>query len=126
MKLVRKDISTVVCELTTSIRTRSADDDNDLINTHNNSKHTKKVPEKQQVEEKELLLCLRPLRFLGGDRVVEFNEMAPQISESSNNNESDGSTQNKVSSCSDKEGSSVSDFGKDVASSDGLSKKRKP
>jgi hypothetical protein len=62
VRLVRKDLTTVWCELTSSIRTRTVnDEDNELgIIDHNPKAAIDGVTEATEEEEKELLLCFRP------------------------------------------------------------------
>lgn len=74
MCLIRKDLTTVWCEVTSSIRTRSPDEDSP---EPTGSKSSADATPKPQI--KELLLCLRPIR--DGDKVDEALRFVSQKDE---------------------------------------------
>lgn len=101
--LICSDLTTMYCEITSSIRTRSHnDEDNELgIIDHNPKPSTKTLEEGAQEGEKELLLCLRPMRK--GAKVGDDLRFPHQVSESSN------ATSNKSSSGSGSEDKEASE-----------------
>ncbi|KAL9189906.1 hypothetical protein ACHAXT_009581 [Thalassiosira profunda] len=106
VRLVRDDLSTLWCELTSSIRTRPRDDDDAAAA---NPKQGKKgsggnestASPESEPEEKELLLCFRPLRE--GGSVGEELRFRPRASES------DDSADAKVTSGTSGDGTSNDD-----------------
>ncbi len=84
--LIRNDNSTIWCEVTSSIRTRSVNEEN--VNAmigaaadkkrglSGNNSSVGEAPEEQQI--KELLLCLRPIRD-GNDNLVEKFKLTSDI-----------------------------------------------
>jgi hypothetical protein len=97
--LIRDDLSTIWCELTSSIRTRPSDDVDKELNIVSiqqlktaNQKNGQLIGSNESAasseyahEEKELLLCFRPIRE--GDAVGEELRFCPQIEK---NDGSDG------------------------------------
>lgn len=97
--LIRDDLSTIWCEVTSSIRTRSLKEENvDAMvangststdkrkgNSANNSNNSESTSEDEQV--KELLLCLRPIR--DGKRVENKMKFQPVKKEQESLGESD-------------------------------------
>jgi hypothetical protein len=88
--LICSDLSTIWCELTSSIRTRNANDEDPEIGIVDPNP-PKQLQEDDPEEEKEVLLCFRPI--LQGEKVGEEFRFPQQVSESSNagNNESEQS-----------------------------------
>lgn len=134
MRLICKDKSILACELTLSIRSRTLnDEDTSLGIVDLNPKKSAKFLDKSQATEKELLLCLRPI-LIGEQKMGGYTQMAQHVSESSNANDSGESTQNKISSTSEKlssgsdekEGSGSDDFGEDTPSSETHQANKKP
>lgn len=75
MCLIRDDLSTVWCEVTSSIRNKSFDEDNGEEKT-TTSKCTENSDGSEEKIDQELLLCLRPIRN-GGKKVVESLRFVP-------------------------------------------------
>ena len=71
MCLIRNDLTTIWCELTSSIRTRTVnDEDSELgIIDHNPKAAVDALTDTPKQEEKELLLCFRP--YIEGRKVGE-------------------------------------------------------
>lgn len=87
------------CELTSSIRTRTHnDEDSQLGMIDRNPKPVQKgMEEEKPKHEKELILCVRPIRK--GNKVSESLRFPNQVSESSNDNEEkDSSSSDALSS----------------------------
>ena len=115
--MIRNDLSTIWCELTSSIRTRPLDDAADIglddvpvskagknggggksNNDGTNESDVSSQPSQEEV--KELLLCFRPIRE--GEVVGEDLRFCPKVSDSekeSSTNNSSSSGAKKASSC---------------------------
>lgn len=68
VQFIRNDLTLIWCELTSSIRTRPRNDEDEKANI---TAPTQATSEGSEIEEKELLLCFRPIREGGnvtGDR----------------------------------------------------------
>jgi len=112
--LIRNDLSTIWCELTSSIRTRRFnDEDSELGIIDHNPKPAAEVLAEEPIAEKELLLCFRPI--LEGRKVGEEFRFPRQVRNSSNANESEELTFNKSTSGNDEK---VVDSGADAPSSE--------
>ena len=76
--MIRNDLSTVWCEVTSSVRTRSSDEDFDAAggDTESQDINPSATGHTPKVEVKELLLCLRPIR--DGDKVDDAYRFVPQ------------------------------------------------
>ena len=93
IRLIRNDISTIWCELTSSIRTKPSNDVpvSEFDNKPKGGKDgndSAVSSESVQEEEKELLLCFRPIRE--GEVVGEELRFCPKVSESERTDGSDG------------------------------------
>jgi len=75
MCLIRDDLTTVWCEVTSSIRNKSSDEDAGEENA-TNSKSTESSETSGTKIDQELLLCLRPIRN-GGKKVDETLRFVP-------------------------------------------------
>jgi hypothetical protein len=84
-RLICKDLTTIWCEVTASIRTRTRnDEDSELGIIDLNPKSVAKLTEDEmEEEEKEVLICFRPI--LKGEKVEEDLRFH-NVSESSNTN----------------------------------------
>lgn len=91
VRLICKDLTTIWCEVTASIRTRTRnDEDSELGIIDLNPKSVAKLTEDEmEEEEKEVLICFRPI--LKGEKVEEDLRFH-NVSESSNTNESNKSS----------------------------------
>jgi hypothetical protein len=92
--MICSDLTTLWCELTSSIRTRTHnDEDSELGIIDHNPKPVQKGMDGEEEEEpkpqKELLLCMRPIRK--GEKVAESLRFPNQISESSASEGKEGS-----------------------------------
>merc|ERR1712176_343701 len=108
IRLIRNDLTTIWCELTSSIRTRPPNDEDEKANitapvqaatksntaSNPDSMESTATSEGSEVEEKELLLCFRPIRE--GDNVTEDLRFKKRRSFLDDSNE--GVTSNKSSS----------------------------
>jgi hypothetical protein len=114
VRLIRNDLSTIWCELTSSIRTRRFnDEDSELGIIDHNPKPAAEVLAEEPIAEKELLLCFRPI--LEGRKVGEEFRFPQQGRKSSNANESEELTFNKSMSGNDEK---VVNSGADAPSSE--------
>lgn len=103
VRLIRKDLSSIWCELTSSIRTRPSNDNDNEFNiipssqykTGNNPKAGSESVCSSVTEEKELLLCFRPTRE--GGTVGEELRFCSQIEKCDESNGQDSSEKRKVS-----------------------------
>lgn len=108
--MIRDDLSTIWCELTSSIRTRPSNDVDKELNIvstsqlktgeQKNSQHIgsneSAASSESAHEEKELLLCFRPIRE--GDAVGEELRFCPQIEKNDGSDGEASSEDRKVSS----------------------------
>jgi len=93
IRLIRNDLSTIWCELTSSIRTKPSNDvpvsEFDIKpKGGKDGNDSAASSESVQEEEKELLLCFRPIRE--GEVVGEELRFCPKVSESERTDGSDG------------------------------------
>ena len=89
--MICSDLTTLWCELTSSIRTRTHnDEDSELGIIDRNPKPVQKGEEEEEPVEKEILLCFRPVSR--GKRVSEALRFPQPVTESSNANESSKSS----------------------------------
>lgn len=110
--LIRNDLTTILCEVTASIRERTANDEDTQLGVVDLNPDEGRP---QDPIEKEILICLRPV--LKGKRVSEHMRLLQPVSESSNATCSDETPQNNLSS-NKEEKSGSSTQGKDSLSNE--------
>jgi len=131
--LIRNDLSTILCEVTSSIRTRSLFDENcdsamlpggvtnpgDKFNVtkdkkdNSSARNDNLLGNSETGDLKELLLCLRPIRD-GEERVGEDFRFTPRTEERLATNETEGGKSSKVISDDNVTGSKGSSNGKGI------------
>lgn len=90
VRLIQSDLTTMWCELTASIRTRTINDEDSDLGIVDLNPPPKPNGNDEDLEEREVLLCFRPI--MAGEKVGEEFRFPPAVSVSSNANESGQST----------------------------------
>lgn len=115
--MICSDLTTLWCELTSSIRTRTHNDEDSVLGIidHNPKPLQKGIDGKEEAPkpQKELLLCMRPIRK--GKKVAENLRFPNQISESSASDGKEGSDFDAEAPSSDTQLSAVLAAGGDEA-----------